>query len=182
MRFFGRRDQALCKRGRAATVAISLAFLAGAVSAAGPALPDDRSAERAPSAEMSATLCATLLDEPVSAALVAQTEALGWTVADALETAECAYIFIHGGAPSPAGHMIVARYGNHALIDWLSDYYAARRDLPGLRRLFGRRGESGDARAWLESQIRRFRTDDPGVARLYIRARLRLDIALNRKR
>lgn len=155
------------------------ATLALAAALAAPAPP---STARAPTAEVSAVVCETLMNQSGPAALVGRVEALGWPLDEALETASCAYIFVDGGAPSPAGHLIVARYGNHALIPWLATYYRAKGDPAGVARLFGREGAEGDARDWLESQIRRFRLDDPAVAEIYVAARLRLDIALNQSR
>lgn len=177
---FWRATRPGLSRGLAAAV-LALA----AVTTAGAAVADARPGATRPKAapeRMAETLCAALMARPGAAGLVARLEPTGWTLADALETADCRYLFISGGAPSPAGHLVVARYRNHPLIPWLAAYYRARGDAAGIRRLFARRSAEGDARDWLEAQIRRFRLDDPAIAKLYIDARLQLDIALNRAR
>lgn len=137
---------------------------------------------RAPEADMAQAVCQALMDQPGPEGLAARVKATGWPLGEALETATCRYLFIEGGAPSPAGHLIVARYRNVDLIPWLAAQYRETGDAAGFARLFARRSATGDARDWLEGQIKRFRLDDPAIAKLYIRTRLALDVALNQAR
>lgn len=144
----------------------------------GAAQTDPTLGARADATTMEVAVCAALAAQSGPEGLTAAVESVGWGVEAALETAECRFIFIDGGAPSPAGHHIVARWGNFELIPWLARRALDRGDPGGPRRIFGRSGESGTALDYLDAMIAQFDGEDPAMADLFRWARQAVEVAV----
>lgn len=153
------------------------ALLAGTLAVAATAY--GQAAERAPAAEMEAAICRELSEQTGYKSLEQAAAKVRWDLGDALETAQCSYIFVDGGARTPAGHHIAARWRNQSLIPWIAEFYADRRDPDGVERVFLREGPSGDALDYLDAMVLQFEEADPEMAELFAKARADLREALN---